>query len=227
MIGIDGTGKTTHAKALVKALREHGIAAHYVWCRGRPEVFLPLIQLFKQLVFRQSVTKSVSADGELPESDPLRQRLLSIPWVARLWRTILVVDTLVQVLIGVRIPLRLGRVVVCDRYIFDQMVDVAVDLHFSKSQFQEWANNSAYRIFPRPDLTLFFDIAEEVSHSRKDDSLSIPEIALRRNLYLSLTQIAPMLGPMIAINASENLEDVDRKIRSAVLKLLGQQGDWS
>lgn len=219
MVGVDGTGKTTHAKSLVKDLREHGIAAHYVWCRGSPKIFLPLLQLFKQLVFGQSAIKSVS--GELSESDPLKQRLLSISMVSRLWRSILVFDTLVQVLVGVYIPLRLGRVVVCDRYIFDQMVDVAVDFRFSKAQLQEWADNPAYRIFPKPDLTLLFDVKEEEAYSRKDDSRSIPDIALRRKIYLWLTQIRPMK----VINASENLELVDRAIRTSVHELLALQGD--
>ena len=224
IIGVDGTGKTTHAKSLVKILREREVAVHYAWCRGNLKIFLPLLQLFKQLVFGKSAMNPLS--GELSESDPLRRRLLSTTLISRLWRTILLFDELVQVLIGVCIPLRLGRVVVSDRYIFDQMVDVAVDLHFTKTQLQEWANNPAYRIFPRPDLTLLLDADEKVTHSRgmrKVDSHSIRDIALRRKIYLWLTHIAPM----VIIDASENLELVDRKIRSSVLELLEAHGDRS
>ena len=214
VVGIDGTGKTTHAKSLVKDLREHGIAVHYVWCRGVPKLFFPLLRLFKLLVFGQPIEKSVFED--IPASDPLKQRLLSITLVSRLWRTILVFDTFIQVLIGVWIPLRLGKMVVSDRYIFDQMVDVAVDYNFSKSQLQQWVKNPIYRIFPRPDLTFLFDVDAKMSYARKWDSHPIPDIALRRKIYAWLAQIVPMT----VIDASENIDLVDSKVRSSVYERL-------
>jgi len=214
MVGVDGTGKTTHARSLINEMRARGMRVHYVWCRGSPMFILPFVQIFKRIAFRQSEISPIS--NEVLDSNPLKRRLLSRQLLSRVWRILLVFDAFLQVLVGVRVPVARGRIVVCDRYIFDQMVDVAADLHFSRVQAQAWATSVVYRIFPKPDLILLLDLDEERAYARKSDSRPIAEIASRRKIYLWLSQIAPM----IVIDTSDSFRLADQEIRRCVFAFL-------
>ena len=44
-IGIDGAGKTTHAKALAKIMEKNGVKCKYMWCRFEPFLIAPFITL--------------------------------------------------------------------------------------------------------------------------------------------------------------------------------------
>jgi len=204
-VGIDGSGKTTIAKSMINDMEQLGIRCRYVWSRGTPKVFMPLITFVKKFILRTS-RRVLSTD----EGNPFNRSLASNTLLSRLWRTMLIIDSLLQVTFSVRIPLKMGTVVVCDRYIFDQMVDIAVDLRLSTIQLERWANNSVYKLFPRPDLTFLMDIDEAKAFARQQsDVRSVSELGLRRAHYQLLSRI----NHMIVIDASEEYATVSREIR--------------
>ena len=207
-VGIDGSGKTTIAKSVINDMKQLDISCRYVWSRGTPKVFMPLIIFAKRFILRTS-GRVLSTD----ERNPFNRTLASNKLLSHLWQTMLILDSLLQVTLNVRIPMKLGTVVICDRYIFDQMVDIAVDLRLSATQFERWAHNSVYRLFPRPNLTFLMDANELKAFARQQtDVRSINELRLRRTYYLLLSRI----NHMIVIDASEEYINVSRAVRQRV-----------
>ena len=58
LIGVDGSGKTTHAKALVGELWAQHIKSRYVWNRYEPILIRPLMVAVKILLFRRKNVNS-------------------------------------------------------------------------------------------------------------------------------------------------------------------------
>ena len=210
LIGIDGSGKTTHARSLVKEINESGIRCSYVWCRGAPKLFL---RFFLRLAKRTLFGRERSENGSVATYRSLKGQVFSNPVMSKIWLTMLLFDTLVQAYLGVCIPLKRGRVVVADRYIFDQMVDIAVDFRLSRFELREWSRNPVYRLFPKPDIVFVMDIDAASAHLRKTDIQSICDLAERRRVYFWLSTFVPM----IVVDASDNYDRVHEIIRSKVL----------
>jgi dTMP kinase len=215
MVGIDGTGKTTHARSLVCEMQQRGIPGHYTWCRGAPKYFLPTILLVRRIVYGRSV-----AEFEMNETDlNLKWHVFSNPLLSKVWRAILLFDTLIQVLVSIRIPMMIGRVVVSDRYVFDQMVDLAVDFRLSRPQLEKLAVSPVYRLFPNPDITFLLDTDEASAYSRKPDVRSISDLAERRRTYFWLFRFFSMK----LVDASGNFDAVQRTLSSQVFDLLSRK----
>jgi thymidylate kinase len=136
------------------------------------------------------------------------------------WRTVLLIDALAQVLVMVSIPLRLGTVVVSDRYVFDQMVDLALDIRPSQHEFREWTRKPYYRLFPRPDEIFLLDVDMMKAYSRKPDARPISDWMSRQRWYFVLSTAIPMT----VVNASRDFESVHSDIRARVLSGLGVSG---
>ncbi len=115
--GLDGTGKSTHAKALVEDLRARGFRTLYRRLRFPFVLSVPLL-ILARLRGRSYVLREgrqavrVHAFG-------------SSPFLRLLFPMTVFVDLLLVTWILVRLPMALGWTVVCDRFVADTLVDVA------------------------------------------------------------------------------------------------------
>jgi dTMP kinase len=120
--GIDGAGKTRHARALVNALERCDIRASYVWSRTGSSRFTDAaIRIGKGLLRRPPSAPGSSQD----ERANGRRQVLRNPLARLVWISLVTVDLLWQYTRHVRLPLLVGRVVVCDRYVYDAIADMA------------------------------------------------------------------------------------------------------
>ncbi|WP_229111382.1 dTMP kinase [Halapricum desulfuricans] len=145
--GIDGSGKTTEAKSVVSELQENGVDATHVWARWRPFVSYPFMGvLYVMLGWRRK--------------DYHKSKLIQ-----RLWGYFLLVDHIVFFFRYIYPSLRKGEVVVIDRYILDQLVEMEYDgLYWDRSAalIESW--------LPTPDATFLMDVPAEVAEERKQDT---------------------------------------------------------
>ena len=180
-MGVDGAGKTTLAKSLVKSMNEKGVRAAYVYNRFQP-FFMRFVFALGKLLFlrKQDMFK------DYVEYSTARKQVFRNSAVLIVYRWMIFFEYSMQVVIKTFIRLTLGKVLICDRYVYDTVInDVAVDLGYSNEQLSselKWY----FRFFPKPDLIFFVDIPEEVSMQRKNDIPSIEFIRLRRKYYLSV-----------------------------------------
>jgi len=199
--GIDGSGKTTIAKRVTTYLREKDLPVVYVY--GRLKLFLtkPLMLIGNKLFLR-----SYNITENYGEYSGKKKGLFSKHKVIlKVYLYTLLLDYLLQILIKIKIPVLLGKIVVCDRYIYDTVItDIAVDMNFSKRQVISLLDK-CFLLIPNPDVTFLVDVNEDVAYSRKDDVPDERYLEDRRSIYL---QVARYYNNMTIIDGNNKPDEV-------------------
>jgi len=214
--GQDGTGKTTHAKCLQNELLktihimndelvEKDFRVKYVWSRGIGLTFEPLLRIIRLLLLGN---KSPSVGEYLSK----RERLLKTKPVTNLWAHVILIDELLQLLIKVKIPLLFRQNVVCDRYIYDALVDVECDLGQNVNKILEKIIRD---LLPKPTITFITD-TEPTEIMRRKKSLEFEVVQCKRKKYL-----ACLHGErFILVDTKNSLQQNKKEILSRVLETM-------
>ena len=104
---------------------------------------------------------------------------------ANLWAYSLLFDYFIKIFKDIKIPLLKKKMIICDRYIYDSVIDLAVDLDYSDKKIKKIIEFCLLFI-PTPDIIILIDLPEEVAFERKDDVPSLKYLQDRRNIYLDL-----------------------------------------
>ncbi len=189
LTGIDGSGKTTLAKGLAQSLQEEGIEARYVYARYAPLLLRPLMRLGECIFLRGHDPETDYAGYSRTKREVTGQRR----FLSLVYQTILMADYFLQILIKVWWPMLQGQSVVCDRYVYDTMVnDLALDFNHSQRSIDAILDGWM-RFVPRPGLVVLVDVPEEVAFRRKHDIPSIEYVRERRPLYQYMARKLRML----------------------------------
>jgi len=184
IIGIDGSGKTTLGKKLHSFLKKKKINAVYVYARLKPFFAKPVIFIGNFFFVKDYNMKKDYINYKKRKNQLFNKNSL----LSRVYILILLLDNFIQLLIKIRIPLKQGKIVVCDRYIQDTIVtDLAVDMQLSIKQIIFLLDKSL-NFLPKPALTLLVDVPVKVAYSRKTDVPDISYLHDRRNLYLDIAK---------------------------------------
>ena len=213
--GIDGSGKTTHAISIVNFLSQDDVKCRYVWTRWVPITLKPVVVLVKALLFKRNTARARS-NKDYFEYRSAKRRYLGKS-VGKIWQNMVLFDYCLQVLMKIRIPLVFGNVVVCDRYLYDTLVDFAVDSRYSKGQLKNMLKMRIVSLFPKPDALFLLDVPEEVAFKRKSDVQALTHLLDRREFYLAL---AEEYSSMKVLDNSGYFNDTQSEIRDEVCKLL-------
>ena len=146
--GMDGTGKTSQTTKIVKTLKTMGIPCQYSWCNWLPRVSFPFMVLIYLVT------------GGYRRKDYHKSKILR-----KIWNYIVICDFLFIYLFRIKRYLFVGKNVVCDRYVYDMIADLMYDGIYS-----EKASKILLKLVLKPDLVFMFDVPEEVSDLRKDDT---------------------------------------------------------
>lgn len=182
LTGIDGSGKTTLAHSLTEWLGRRGQTYQYVYARFLPMLVRPVWGAAK-MVF---LSKEQQRQG-YTEYTARKRSLLNAEIFSRLHEISVMADYWLQILFKVALPLRLGKNLICDRYVYDTVVsDLAPDLKYSREQMQK-VIDFCLILMPRPDLVFLLDVPETTTMSRKTDVAAVNYVIERRDIYRSLT----------------------------------------
>lgn len=155
--GIDGSGKSTQIELLIEYLHRQGQEPIYVWTRGG---YTPLFESLKALL-RRLPGRAVPPLGKNPQ----RERAFSRGWVRRLWLILALLDLLW--LFGVQLRWWRWRAVVCDRYLYDTLIDFRLNFpHESVEHWWLW--RLLLRVTPQPDAALLLLVPVEESLQRSN-----------------------------------------------------------
>lgn len=184
-IGIDGSGKTTQAKALVQVLKARGVESRYVWSGFKPLLIKPFLIIVKAIFFHD---KDMFEDYS--EYSSTKKRLFRDSGLSAAYKYLVLLDYLMQsiirTMVQVKIPFMLGKSIVCDRYVHDIVVDLGADLNFSSQRTKNMLKG-LMSLFPEPDLIFLLDVPEEVGFQRKSDiKYTIDVLRRRRKIYLEI-----------------------------------------
>ena len=177
--GVDGSGKTTQIGLLEKRVKQLRPETITVWSRWRPISSLLLLALAKRLGY--ATVHATSSIGFV------ETQLSSKAGLASLWCFLTMLDNLLKTGLKVSIPLLLGRVVICDRYVLDLIVETMADLHDSP-----WKPRLGYkllRLLPRPDQAFLINVDPEIAYGRKPDLPTLSHFVERVHLYNEMGRI--------------------------------------
>lgn len=169
--GVDGSGKSTYAKYLYDTLIFCELRTQYVWSRVGSSSFLKPFAKIGKMVYkfrRGNFCSKNSANYE--ESGERREVLFVKSSILRLLGLfLLLVEMLWQYSFKVRLLLFLKKVVICDRYIYDTLVDIitryglnldSIEGRLFKKIITAWA--------PIPDIAYILNIDYDEACKRKN-----------------------------------------------------------
>lgn len=142
--GIDGVGKTTHVNLIIQHLRGEGIKCQYKWLRFHHLFSLPLLAFCRVAGYTRVSTLGKSQKCSYHEF--YRSKIISLiyPWI-------LFLDTLIFTSIKVYIPNFFGVCIVCDRFVYDTLIDLAIA-------------TKDHEIFEKPVGKLFLSLIPKNAH---------------------------------------------------------------
>lgn len=202
--GVDGSGKTTHAKSLLHFLSEQGFSCSYVWGASVPFLSYLLYGFTRLLGYWKKIKKGVPNDPL--ELAPFYLRRKALGWT---WRCLLFIDFHIKTLIKIRLPLIFGKVIICDRYVYDMIMELMNDNLYSES-----FGKIVLETIPTPKIVFLMDVPEGLAHIRRT-SIDKKNLSKKRMIFLSL---ARSLNFFI-LNSSSDFVMNQRRIRNEVFPL--------
>lgn len=216
--GVDGSGKSTQARALQASLEQLGYDAAIVWTPLASNRWLArLARSARRLLHPFGSLHHPPNDalrrGRAPNpASVLRQRN---PLVNHAWATLVALANGLSHRRSVVQHAVRGRVVICDRYVLDSVAR----LHFFYGEAPSFRLQRGLiaRLSPRPTRSFFLDLPSEASAARKDDGWSSEELGTQVRLYREEHAI---LGA-IRLDASEDHEQLCAQIAHEAWRSLG------
>lgn len=207
-IGIDGSGKTTLAKMLIRMMDERGIKGKYVYNTYRSFLLRPLMSIAKAFLFRgKTISKNYA------EYTNMTKKVFKWSFLSTMYQYSVLLDYLFQTLFKVGIPRIFGKNVICDRYLYDVVVNIAVESDYSNDRIESMLRKISY-LLPKPNLLFLVDLPEEIAYQRKDDVPTIEYLKKRREIYLD---IGKEYG-IVILDGSKKLKDLECEIEEKVFR---------
>ena len=208
IIGIDGSGKTSHAKALAKSLKQKGLPCKYVWARWTPQFLKPIQFVLNKFYFK---SKSVYTSN-YEEYTKEKRKIIGNHVLGLIWQYLVLLDYFFQYLFKIRLPLLFRQIIVCDRYIYDTMVDLMVNFNFSGEETEGNFMRYFLSLFTKPDLIFLLDVPEVVACKRRGDLGLLNYLTDRRKIYLELSHALQAS----VLDNSKNFAEVQSNIVNVV-----------
>ena len=134
-------------------------------------------------------------------------------WKRILWQLMVWSEYLLEVYLRLIPPSLKGKKVIFDRYIYDTMVDIAINFDIPAEEIEILFTHPILSLFPRPRILILVDVDPDVGAKRKSDGTPIEYLEDRRIHYLS---IASILNAHV-IDGNGSIEEVSNRIWSIVL----------
>ena len=210
-VGIDGSGKTTHALALCRELSAKGINCMYVRPRYALLRFLPSI--FREWGDKHTYIspRNIMIPSEIQKTRKVSRyvRIFKIPLTL-----FFLIYASFTYFLDIR-PLLSEFIIVCDRYFFDWLYNL-------------WGKvaTALTHLLPKPNLVVLLDIPVATALSRMHD---IEDKSISPNYYRSLQSWYLVLArqrEFFVIDSSSDFEKTKQQILNRILIYLGSD-DWS
>lgn len=209
LIGIDGAGKTTLVQALRERLDAAGHPTIHVWSRFRNYLSKPLLGLARLTGHNRRLVLAGVTVG--------LHQFEGVWWLARPFLALQRLDLHLDAWCRVR-PAAWRGLVVMDRCLLDQLVDVAADTGLHAQIIDELAPR-LFDLLPQPARIVLVDREPVLIGRSRPDALADPRLLLRRQLYHRLAERLSL--PVIANDGT--LAEADRALDRLVG--LGTQPD--
>lgn len=215
--GLDGSGKSTQTLLLAERLRAEGVPAEAVWNRWKPALSAVFISLARRYLKAHERVE----EGDYRGFTDAKRRKMRSGWRRSVWQVMAWGEYAVQVRARLLAHRLNGTTVLCDRYVYDTLVDIAINFSVPPNELASLMDHPLLSFFPKPAVVVFIDIDPALGAARKSDGTPAAYLADRRPYYESLARIlkAPVVdgGPSVETVASSiwNLTSSWRELRVA------------
>lgn len=210
-IGIDGAGKTTLAKKTFQKIRLTDKKIIYAYGRFTPIFTKFLMYVGKQIFLNKKSDMFNDYDDYLKNKKSVFQKKHRL---AQIFTSFVILEYFFEVLFKIIIPYKMGYSIITDRYVHDTVInDIAVDLDFSPEQTNSILEKF-WSFLPKPNITFFVKIPQEIAFNRKDDIPSLNYLKIRNNYYENLSS-----DEIKIIDGTSNIEDLKKQIIFQIQKL--------
>jgi thymidylate kinase len=218
--GIDGSGKTVHARALINALAISEIRARYFWGRIGASGWIGWLG--------RAVSGKRDEGTVRDTASALAGRRLRLrhPFVRLGWLVFNLADLIFRYAVRVRLSRLLGNVVVCDRYNYDATVEISASLP-GGSSWADWTEWLLVRLCPHPHVAWLLDVPAEVSAVRQLDeagnSAAQEELENQRAKFLVLAKRCALIVVDTRIGQEET---TSRVVHETLRRYYEDYGTW-
>ena len=200
LIGIDGSGKTTHARKIIAQLQTKGYSCKYVWFGAPYLISFEFMILCRTL----GLTKTHSLPQKLSYSEHQYYRNKAI---TQIWPWIRFLDLVVLVSLLVNLPRTRGFAVVCDRFVHDNLVEIMIDIR-DCNLHKKMVGKLILRLCPIQSKVFLLDVNEEFAFKRKFDLPNFNYLVKRRQMYKSMAEDLPIH----IISADRSFSSVNKEL---------------
>jgi thymidylate kinase len=175
--GADGTGKSTQARMVMDGLAARGVPARHVWMRFPFFLSLPLLAFARWRGYSWHEEQHGVRYGywDFRGSWLLRNML---PWL-------LLVDALIGAMREIYPQLWRGRTVVCERFVLDMLVDLAVAIGDERLHLR-LPGRLYTALIPRDAAVAILDLEIETVHGRRPELRSDRQLGNRLRAFRTL-----------------------------------------
>jgi thymidylate kinase len=202
--GLDGSGKSTQTALLAERLGAEGIPAAVVWNRWKPILSAGVIRAARRYLRAQAGLR----EGDYRGFTDAKRRSMRSGWKRGLWQLMVWGEYAAQVHARLFLRRRRGLAVLCDRYVYDTLVDVAINFSLPANRLAELMDHPLLGLFPKPGLVLFIDIDPETGAARKSDGTPAAYLADRREYYAEMARV--LRAP--TIDGAASVDSVSRSV---------------
>ena len=212
--GIDGSGKSLQVERLREVFETCDIRVRCVWSRGASSPGVGAVLRAGKGVLKAGDRSAddvptQSTIKETPRSEAQRfnerQRRLRNPFVRWVFSMVYAVDLKWTYVIKVRFLLLTGHVVICDRYVYDALVDFALYTGTDAAR-PPFALNVMRALVPRPRVAALLDVDPVEALRRKPEEGGTAHLEIARTMFLDIAKshrlsVMPAGAPADAIQA--------------------------
>lgn len=203
-LGIDGAGKSTLTSLITKELDEkYGFKVKRFWFRSK-------IQIFLSSILTKFKTKNK------PKVNCTTKVKHNIKIVSELYLYMVLLDYFVISILFIRIPLLLGQNIVCDRYIYDVILDLASDFNYSEEKIKFLINS---KLFIEPNIIYLVNIPVDIARERRPEH-SVQELNLKIESLEKFKKYTSLSGKIVEFNGAEKLPVLLGKIENSLIEVV-------
>lgn len=186
-MGLDGSGKSTSIEHAYKELKKMGYDVEIVRAAYVIKYMTAFIKLGKKIIMKK---KSDPYSGDYKAYLEKLRSQSQDGFVYKLFSAMTTFEFTIQIWWEIIVKHRKGKLLLVDRYIYDNAVTYAANLGLGRDYMKKTIEGK-WKNAPRPDLMIYIKTPVSVCCSRKDDIPDPLYLEIREPLY---DDIAEMYG---------------------------------